>query len=235
MSKSEPEVFTKCEDCVFEKDLECTLGKMDLFTQNGGTIQVKNGHVFISGRQCNFKRDNNWYLKYKDNIDEQLTIESNIKYGIIINSSSFENLTKAIDFTLQQSILPQSIYVVYNKTDLINRLVDIQDLLTSTKLKWSLKRPLEVAKHEFDFINEYISTGVVKEGYILYIQDKNIPQSNLIQKINYSINVLLKQVMVYRDFDYIFTATTLAQIFGLDYLSEAIYNAGHGDKISRIT
>lgn len=235
MSENKPEVFTSCKSCIFEKDLNCELGKLDLFIQNGGSTSIKDGYIFIAGRQCNFKRTNNWYLKYQNNIQEQLTNETNIKYGVLINSSSYETLVNATNFILNQSILPQSIYVVYNKADISDKLSAIQGVLESTNLKWSLKYPLETPKHEFDFINEYIGTGTIKEGYLLYIQDKNLPQKNLIQKINYSINVLLRQVMVYCDFDYIFTATSLAQIFGLDYLNEAIYDAGHGDKICRVT
>jgi 2-succinyl-5-enolpyruvyl-6-hydroxy-3-cyclohexene-1-carboxylate synthase len=228
------EIWTSCENCVFEEEENCKIGKLELLEKNGAELENKNGHTLIKGRLCNFKRNKSWWINHENNYEEQLKKEVIIKYGAIVNSTNVSSLIGAVDFLLQQSIQPQSLYIIYNNENFEKQSQNIQSVLDKTKKKWNLKRPLNKSTNEYEYINEYLNTGTIKESFILYITDSNLPEINLISKLNKAINEDLKQIMIYSDINYIFIPTVLAKTFGLDGAAQAIHEAGHGDKITRI-
>lgn len=233
---NKPEVFSSCEDCCFEENLDCKLDKLKLFENNGAVLEIENDHILIKGRQCNSKRDKVWLEKHGEDYLTQLKIESDIKYGVIINASNVSNLSDSLDYLASQTIKPNGYYIIYNNENIDRQGKNVETLLNNTGRPWKLKIPMDKYSHKEQYVipNEYINNSTVKEPFILYIRDQNLPKKTLIQEINQCLNIELKQIMMFADFDYIFVPTMLAKMFGLDNVQTAIIDGGHEDKICRI-
>lgn len=231
---NEAEVFTSCKDCCFEDDQDCKINKLPLLEANGATLLDEAGHTLISGRLCNFKRNEDWYQRYQDDYLNQLNNELNIKYGVLINSYSVSGLSNIIDYFMGQDMKPSNYYIVYNSDNFSRQIENIQKILNDTKTPWSIKVPSKDVEYEYEFIHEFIFNTEMKNPFLLYVKDTNIPDKDLINKINHTINNELKQVMAFIDFDYIFAPTQLIKMFGFESLYSNIVQNGHIDKICRV-
>ena len=229
------EVITYCNGCYFLSQYTCSLGRIELYCKNGGVYdEDAEQNPMIRGRFCNAKRDSEWYEKHENNYLEQLENETTVKYGVVINSYGATSLINAISFYEKQKFPPQAYYIIYNDDGFDNKIDLINEVLNQTNKIWKIKIPLEKQKSEFRYPNEYLITNTVKEPFILYIKDTVLPAQNLLEKINIALNKELKQVMAFRDFDYIFMSTQLAKTLKLDRALSSIIEAGHADKLCTI-
>lgn len=193
------QLHTSCHDCIFkteykhDKQVGCQLLRLDLYKQKGLTvIEAQNDtqeFYIINGIKCHSKRTTSWGDKVQTNRGERVRQENRMKYQAIIFTvdepeNGFDNLKLTIRSLLDQSIPPQHITVVREKTSSLQPSI-ISRYLDSTGIPWRIENIIDKDVTDFDTLDTIIRT--CKYPYYLTTYAWMSLPSNFIETINEKI------------------------------------------------
>jgi hypothetical protein len=198
---------TSCKYCVFKvmrdgKQVDCELGRIGKFKENGAEIEEEDDYLIIKHRFCTALRTIAWAKKHRNPI-EKVREEIAVQCDFIIYVGaphSFNDIQRTIRTAIAQKIKPLSLRILVNTDDVNpNNIIDYLEEILPDALPFFVERVTikdEHGKHRTRNACLDISADKCESTYYaVFNAGFEIPETFLLD-LDYSLNQQLDRFCV---------------------------------------